>query len=87
MEKLFHPQGNSIHGRNKTICPIGQRLKAIRARKGMTQDDLCRRSGLSHTTITRLEQGKATPIRRTIDKLMGALEMDLDEFMRGVIVE
>ncbi|MBM4587621.1 helix-turn-helix domain-containing protein [Rhodococcus hoagii] len=39
---------------------IGNEIRAARARRGITQNELADQSGISHTTIVRLESGKRT---------------------------
>lgn len=37
--------------------PFGGRLRFLRRRQGLTQEDLCRRTGISRATICKLERG------------------------------
>lgn len=56
---------------------IGARLRLARERQLMTQEDLARFSGITETTISRMENGKSGPTRpSTARKLAGALKVD-----------
>jgi transcriptional regulator with XRE-family HTH domain len=69
---------------------LGQRLLALRTRKGWSRYELARRSGVSHPTIWRLENGKkkqvdVVVIRRLakclgvgVDYLIGTDEPDVE---------
>lgn len=50
-------------------------LKIALARKalGLTQEELARRAGLSHSTICLLEAGKKVPLANTLAKVAVAL--------------
>lgn len=37
--------------------PLGGRLRFLRRRQGLTQEDLCRRTGVSRATICKVERG------------------------------
>ena len=37
--------------------PLGDRLRFLRRRQGLTQEDLCRRTGISRATICKVERG------------------------------
>lgn len=57
---------------------IGQRVKRVRQRRGMTQRELARRSGLSPMYISRLERDHfKRPRKITIHQLRLALKDDL----------
>lgn len=71
---------------------IGQRAKELRLEKGLRQVDVCEIAGLSINTVWRFENDYANGspreffFRDTINKIMDALGVTLDEFMRGVII-
>lgn len=55
---------------------IGERLREIRKRRGLTQRDLARASQVSHSLITKLEQGVLADTRmETARKLAAALRV------------
>ncbi len=48
-------------------------LDEIRTRKGMTQEALASASGVSHSTIGKLETGMHKPTQATLDRLEAVL--------------
>jgi transcriptional regulator with XRE-family HTH domain len=56
------------------------RVKDIRKSKGMTQEDLAAKSGVSRTIIVALESGEeVTTTTKTIFKIANALGVTVDE--------
>lgn len=53
----------------------GQKLRAIRSLRGMTQADLASKSGVSPTAITEYERGQRDLRADTIRKLFVALDV------------
>ncbi len=61
---------------------LGKRIKEFRKNKGLSQQKLAEKSGLSFNTITRIEQGIGdSPTLKTLLKLSEALEIGLDELV------
>lgn len=56
--------------------PVGPRLKAARARAGLTWDQLAARSGIDRATIGRIEGAQVDPTRSTIWALAVATGAD-----------
>jgi len=54
-------------------------LKAIRESKFFSQHDLAEVTGMSVTTINRIEKGRNKPLPRTIRKIAKALGVDPSE--------
>ena len=52
---------------------IGDRLKAIRESKGMSQGDIEKRTGLLRCYISRVENGHTVPANDTLEKLTRAM--------------
>lgn len=58
---------------------MGLRVKEIREAKGMTQEELETKSGISRQTISAIENGKTTNVKSgTLIALAEALETTLD---------
>ena len=51
------------------------RLKTLRERRGMTQEQLAEKSGVSRTYLARLETGRQDPTLSTLEKLAKALKV------------
>jgi transcriptional regulator with XRE-family HTH domain len=64
------------------VLYIGDRLRDIRKRALLTQQDLADKSGLGITTIIRIENNQVEPQGRTIRKLAEALEVEPHELVK-----
>lgn len=62
---------------------ISQRVKELRKQRGFTQDDLSEKSGVSISTIKKLETEGRQPKLETIDKLAFALGVD-NAYLLGI---
>src|SRR5437879_3280402 len=56
---------------------IGDRIRAIREAKKLSQGDIEKRSGLKRAYISRVENGHTVPSVETLEKLAHALEVPL----------
>jgi transcriptional regulator with XRE-family HTH domain len=63
------------------VVYIGEKLKEIRTRRFLTQEELAEKAGVSHSTIVNTERNNAEPQFRTIRKLAKALDVDPTEFL------
>jgi len=59
---------------------IGDKLKALRAQKNLSQGDIEKRTGLLRCYISRVENGHTVPAVDTLEKLAAALEVPLYGF-------
>lgn len=59
---------------------IGAKIKELRLLKGLTQEELAERTGLSVRTIQRIENGDVDPRTYTLSALAEALEVEVSEF-------
>ncbi|MEZ5070726.1 MAG: helix-turn-helix domain-containing protein [Bacteroidales bacterium] len=57
----------------------GERIREIRLRKGLTQEDLARKTGISTRTIQRIEQGAVHPRSFTLQAIADALDVEFEE--------
>jgi transcriptional regulator with XRE-family HTH domain len=57
------------------------RLKAVRQRKLLTQQELAEKAGVSRPTVVRIEGGLEDPFPSTIKKLASALGVDPEALM------
>jgi transcriptional regulator with XRE-family HTH domain len=60
---------------------LAARLVALRRQRGLTQDGLAKRAGLSRVFVARLETARQDPTLSTLVKLARALEVDVAEFV------
>jgi transcriptional regulator with XRE-family HTH domain len=56
---------------------IGEKLKALRAQKNMSQGDVEKRTGLLRCYISRVENGLTVPSVDTLEKMVQALEVPM----------
>lgn len=60
---------------------VGRRLKALRALRGLSQDELAAQAKMSPTTVWRAESGKYSA--DALVKMNGVLESSLDYILYG----
>jgi transcriptional regulator with XRE-family HTH domain len=65
----------------QVVVFIGDRLKNLRIRRALTQQELADRAGVSSNAINRIELNKAEPHMSTLRKLAKALEVDPTELV------
>jgi transcriptional regulator with XRE-family HTH domain len=58
---------------------IGARIKELRRSKGMSQEALAEKTGISSKYISSIERGKENPTLDTFIKLADALNIELSE--------
>ena len=62
---------------------IGDKIKLLRNKQGLTQDELARKSDLPYTTLTKIETNIITkPSIQTVMKVANGLKISLDELMK-----
>ena len=59
------------------MSQFADNLRNIRKAKGLTQDELSERAGLSAKHIGEIERGKVSPTLEAIEKLANGLRVDL----------
>jgi len=60
---------------------IGDRLRALREKKNLSQGDVEKRTGLLRSYISRVENGHTVPAIETLEKLARALEVPLYQLL------
>jgi transcriptional regulator with XRE-family HTH domain len=66
-----------------TMLYIGDKLRDMRKRALLTQQQLADKSGVGVTTIIRIERNQVEPHARTIRKLAEALGVEPYELLKG----
>lgn len=64
---------------NSLLRLVGEKLRMIRKAKGLTQEELAERCGLSFSYISDIERGGRNVTLESLDKLLVALEVTPDE--------
>jgi len=64
----------------KAAMDTGTRLKLVRERNNLSQRELARRSGLTNSTISQIEQNRVSPSVSSLKKLLEGIPMSLAEF-------
>ncbi len=66
------------------LIGIGQRIKTIRKKNGMTISVLANNARVSNGLISRIENGRTIPSLPVLVQLISALEVDASNFFEGV---
>ncbi len=62
---------------------IGDKIKQIRNKQGITQDELARKSEIPYTTLTKIESNVITkPTIQTVVKIAKGLGITIDELIK-----
>ena len=62
---------------------IGENIKRVRNKLGLTQDDLVRKSGVKHTTLTKIESNVVVkPSVQTVAKIAKALGVPMEDLLK-----
>jgi transcriptional regulator with XRE-family HTH domain len=62
---------------------IGNKIKQLRNKQGLTQDELARKSDLPYTTLTKIESSVITkPSIQTVVKIANGLGITIDNLMK-----
>lgn len=62
----------------KTIC---KRIKKYRSERGLTQEELAEKVGVSRVYIGYVEQGRNTPSLEILEKITKALKVNLSDVL------
>ncbi|HEY60131.1 MAG TPA: helix-turn-helix transcriptional regulator [Anaerolineae bacterium] len=62
---------------------IGDKIKQIRNKQGLTQDELARKADLPYTTLTKIETNVITkPSIQTVVKIAKGLGIKIDDLLK-----
>ena len=67
---------------NDEARKLGERLKRIRTKKGISQGEIARRLEVDKGFVSNIENGKANPTLSTIAKLAKSLGVSVGELMK-----
>ena len=66
------------------MVKLHERIKRLRKERGLTQEKLAFKSGLSVKQTINMDQGKASPSLRSVAKVAEVLNIELHELFKGV---
>ena len=69
---------------NRTLRALAIRIKELRDQKGISQEELAHRAGLSRTGMGFVETGKRWPRLDTLMKVADGLNITVDELLKGL---
>ena len=72
-----------ILNKEEFLIALGNHIKQLRERKGLTAAEFARRTYMERSHIARLEKGKTNPTATTLIQLCMALNMNLNEFFNS----
>jgi DNA-binding XRE family transcriptional regulator len=62
---------------------LGQKIKKLRAKLGLSQDDFARKADVPYTTLTKVETGVIKkPSVFVVSKIAKALSVDIEELIK-----
>ncbi|HWV16419.1 MAG TPA: helix-turn-helix domain-containing protein [Cellvibrio sp.] len=59
---------------------VGARLKVVREQNGLSQRELAKRSSVTHSSISMIEQGQNSPSVSSLEKILSGIPMTLAQF-------
>jgi transcriptional regulator with XRE-family HTH domain len=62
----------------------GIELVALREQRGLSQDAVSKRAGISRSALSKLESGRSVPTLETLLKLANSMELPLAKFLYRV---
>ena len=67
---------------SETSLQVGQRIKAARKARGLSQAELAKKAGLSLPLISQIENGKSKMLVPTLVAILEALEVSADSILQ-----
>ena len=65
-----------------TVQVLGQKIRYLRRREGLSQEEFAARAGISHRKLSDIECGRANPTFETMDLVAAALGVELEELLQ-----
>lgn len=60
---------------------LGHRMRQLRTDRSLTQTELASRSGVSHSTLSKIENSQLSPTFETILRIVDGMEIDISELL------
>jgi transcriptional regulator with XRE-family HTH domain len=74
----------STQSEDKYLTAFGKRFAEIRRKRGLTQESLAERAGISALSVSFIEQGRRWPRLGTLHKFAKCLDVTVDELLKGL---
>ena len=65
---------------DQTTQDVGEKLKGLRKRYGLSQRELAEKAGLTHGTVSFIERNKISPSIGTMRQILDSIPMTLSDF-------
>ncbi|MCP1366381.1 helix-turn-helix domain-containing protein, partial [Halomonas sp. BBD48] len=59
---------------------VGSRLRALRTLRGISQRELAKRCGVTHSSLSLIEQNKVSPSVSSLKKILDAIPISVGDF-------
>ncbi|MCJ7596668.1 MAG: XRE family transcriptional regulator [Desulfobacterales bacterium] len=82
-EKAFIDSIGAETPKEDFIVKVGERVKSVREKRGLSLEDICQRTGLTMEVLSQIEEGEIAPPLGMVIKLAKALEMKMGYFISG----
>lgn len=66
------------------LIKLGRRIRAIRLKKNLTQNELAMKCDFEKASMSRIEAGQTNPTIRTLFKISKALDEHISELFRDL---
>lgn len=76
-ERLAHVEARQAYDTAMRAFSIGEEVRRLRSHRGLSQQELAERMGVSQSVVARLEAGGVEPRLRTLDRVAQALGVEL----------
>jgi DNA-binding XRE family transcriptional regulator len=72
-----------MESKKKGEKTVGDKVRQLRSKMGLTQDQLARQCDIPYTTLTKLESNVITkPSIQTVGKIAKGLDMTIDDILK-----
>lgn len=68
----------------RAFVTIGEKIRAARKERGLTQDELAERIGMNGRHLSRIETGRLSAPKRTLLRIAEGLDIPIEELAAGV---
>lgn len=76
--RMAEPGAAEAYEATRLAFELGQAVRALRERNGMSQIQLARAAGMTQSAVARFEAGGTVPTLAVLERLARALDMKLD---------